>query len=319
MGGAPVNYTFTINDSRSPVVIPDNGSPVYNYTFTGLTSNTMYSVSVMASNDGGNGNQTVVNSCTWAYPPGNVTVDILQGPDILPSLNVTWTAVDGVSSYVVFELGSVLQITLESFLCLSSVCEEIINLEPSFSSGRSFIICVASYNVAGQSGAGRCTTKSALTPGTLSRVLLSTTGESSLVLTWAPPTMGGAPVNYTLTINDSRSPVVVPDNGSPVYNYTFTGLTSNTMYSVAAMASNDGGNGNQTVVNSSTRPDSTGNVLWQVVVVVVVVAFIVLVLRVVLRRRAIQKKKKTLLISDHDSYDSISGNTWVSHERTQCF
>ena len=46
------------------MVIPDNGSPVYNYTFTGLTSNTMYSVSVMASNDGGNGNRTVVNSCT---------------------------------------------------------------------------------------------------------------------------------------------------------------------------------------------------------------------------------------------------------------
>ena len=64
MGGAPVNYTLTINDSRSPVVILDNGSPVYNYTFTGLTSNTMYSVSAMASNDGGNGNQTVVNNCT---------------------------------------------------------------------------------------------------------------------------------------------------------------------------------------------------------------------------------------------------------------
>ena len=64
MGGAPVNYILTINDSRSPVVIPDNGSPVYSYTFTGLTSNTMYSVSAMASNDGGNGNQTVVNNCT---------------------------------------------------------------------------------------------------------------------------------------------------------------------------------------------------------------------------------------------------------------
>ena len=95
--------------------------------------------------------------------------------------------------------------------------------------------------------------RTALTPGTLSYMLLNTTGESSLVLTWAPPTMGGAPVNYTLTINDSRSPVVIPDNGSPVYNYTFTGLTSNTMYSVSAMASNDGGNGNQTVVNSCTR------------------------------------------------------------------
>eukprot|EP00731_Ephydatia_muelleri_P006150 Em0003g398a len=94
--------------------------------------------------------------------------------------------------------------------------------------------------------------RNSLTPGTLSGVLLNTTGESSLVLTWAPPTTGGAPVNFILTINDSRSPVVIPDNGSPVYNYTFTGLTSNTMYSVSVMASNDGGNGNQTVVNNCT-------------------------------------------------------------------
>ena len=98
-----------------------------------------------------------------------------------------------------------------------------------------------------------CFHRTALTPGTLSYVLLTTTGESSLVLTWATSTMGGAPVNYTLTINDSRSPVVIPDNGSPMFNYTFTGLTSNTMYSVSVMASNDGGNGNQTVVNNCTR------------------------------------------------------------------
>ena len=56
-----VRVLTAINDSSSHVVIPDNGSPVYNYAFTGLTSNTPYSVSVMASNDGGNGNQTVVH------------------------------------------------------------------------------------------------------------------------------------------------------------------------------------------------------------------------------------------------------------------
>ena len=93
----------------------------------------------------------------------------------------------------------------------------------------------------------------ALAPGPPSGVLLNSTGETSLALTWAPPTTGGSPVNYTLTINDSSSGhVVIPDNGSPVYNYAFTGLTSNTPYSVSVMASNDGGNGNKTVVNNCT-------------------------------------------------------------------
>ena len=53
-------------------------------------------------------------------------------------------------------------------------------------------------------------------------------------MTWTPPTTGGVPTSYNVTINDSSSPVVIADNGSPVYTHTFTGLVSDTLYTVSA-------------------------------------------------------------------------------------
>ena len=51
-----------------------------------------------------------------------------------------------------------------------------------------------------------------------------------LTVTWTPPTTGGILTGYNVTINDSSSPVVIADNGSPVYTHTFTGLVSDTLY-----------------------------------------------------------------------------------------
>ena len=52
-GGVPTSYNVSINDSSSPVVIADNGSSVYHHTFTGLISDTLYNVSVVAINCAG--------------------------------------------------------------------------------------------------------------------------------------------------------------------------------------------------------------------------------------------------------------------------
>ena len=62
-----------------------------------------------------------------------------------------------------------------------------------------------------------------------------------LTVTWTPPTTGGVPTSYSVTINDSSSPVVIADNGSPVYTHTFIGLVSNTLYTVSVVAINCAG------------------------------------------------------------------------------
>ena len=62
-----------------------------------------------------------------------------------------------------------------------------------------------------------------------------------MTVTWTPPTTGGVPTSYNVTINDSSSPVVIADNGSPVYTHTFTGLVSDTLYTVSVVAINCAG------------------------------------------------------------------------------
>ena len=70
---------------------------------------------------------------------------------------------------------------------------------------------------------------------------------AQLTVTWTPPTTGGVPTSYNVTINDSSSPVVViADNRPPVYTHVFTGLISDTLYAVSVVAINCAGTSNVT-------------------------------------------------------------------------
>ncbi|KAL5500723.1 hypothetical protein EMCRGX_G012319 [Ephydatia muelleri] len=81
-------------------------------------------------------------------------------------------------------------------------------------------------------------------------IVNSSVGTHQLTVTWTPPTAGGVPTSYNVTINDSSSPVVIADNGSPVYTHTFTGLVSDTLYTVSVVAINCAGH-NKTLLGSS--------------------------------------------------------------------
>ena len=76
-------------------------------------------------------------------------------------------------------------------------------------------------------------------------------GPDQLTVAWAPPTTGGVPTSYNVSINDSSSPVVIPDNGSSLYTHTFTGLTSDTLYTVSVVAINCAGTSNVTSANGT--------------------------------------------------------------------
>ena len=57
-GGVPTCYNVSTNDRSSPLVIPDNGSSLYTHTFTGLISDTLYIVAVVAINCAGTSSVT---------------------------------------------------------------------------------------------------------------------------------------------------------------------------------------------------------------------------------------------------------------------
>ena len=78
-------------------------------------------------------------------------------------------------------------------------------------------------------------------PGAVENIAITSTSVDQQTVTWTPPTTGGVPASYSVTINDSSSPVVIADNGSPVYTHTFTGLVSDTLYTVSVVAINCAG------------------------------------------------------------------------------
>ncbi|KAL5500424.1 hypothetical protein EMCRGX_G011983 [Ephydatia muelleri] len=73
-------------------------------------------------------------------------------------------------------------------------------------------------------GSGTVNLRMPASPGPVGNIAVTSTAVDQLTVTWTPPTTGGVPTSYNVTINDSSSPVVIADNGSPVYTHTFTGL-----------------------------------------------------------------------------------------------
>ena len=96
-----------------------------------------------------------------------------------------------------------------------------------------------------------------VTPGPPNGVTLVDGGnDTSLTVTWAPPTSGGGPTNYIASINSSTGTtrIIMPHvNGSPSYTLMFSGLTSNTLYSVTVVAINCAGSSSNATLNNYTR------------------------------------------------------------------
>eukprot|EP00731_Ephydatia_muelleri_P011154 Em0006g48a len=85
---------------------------------------------------------------------------------------------------------------------------------------------------------GNDTVKIMTSPSPVGNMTVTSSSVDQLTVTWTP---GGVPTSYSVTINGSSSPVVIADNGSPVYTHTFTGLVSDTLYTVSVVAINCAG------------------------------------------------------------------------------
>ena len=88
-------------------------------------------------------------------------------------------------------------------------------------------------------------------PGPVGNMTVTSPSVDQLTVTWTPPTTGGVPTSYNVTINDSSSPVVIADNGSPVY--TFTGLVNDTLYTVSVVAINCAGSSTLTALRRTGK------------------------------------------------------------------
>ena len=90
-------------------------------------------------------------------------------------------------------------------------------------------------------------------PGPVGNTRVSSASVDQLTVTWSPSTTGGVPTSYNVSINDSSSPVVIPDNGSSLYTHTFTGLNSDTLYTISVVTINCAGTSNVVTQTKSIR------------------------------------------------------------------
>eukprot|EP00731_Ephydatia_muelleri_P006149 Em0003g397a len=76
--------------------------------------------------------------------------------------------------------------------------------------------------------------------------MTTTVSDTTVSMIWTPPTMGGVPTSYYISINSSY-PIVIPANGSDgSLMYTYTGLESDTLYEVSLVIINCVGTSNAT-------------------------------------------------------------------------
>ncbi|KAL5494359.1 hypothetical protein EMCRGX_G015676 [Ephydatia muelleri] len=189
------SYNVFINDSVNTLVpIPSTGAP--QYTFTGLTSNTVYTVSVVAINCVGSSSALAsIRTAATVVQPSSSTVPISTSQTSqAPTVATTTTP----------------QPTIKG----SGVRE---------AAGVSIVI--------------------AMTMVLLMLML------NQLTVTWTSvPTA----TSYNVSINDSVNTLVpIPSTGAP--QYTFTGLTNNTAYTVSVVVINCAGSSSTLASNSTSR------------------------------------------------------------------
>eukprot|EP00731_Ephydatia_muelleri_P011203 Em0006g97a len=243
-GGVPTSYNVTINDSSSPVVIADNGSPVYTHTFTGLVSDTLYTVSMVAINCAGSSNGTSLTKWTLALPPDNTTiktVSVFNPNNTLRHLEITWTPVGGaVTIYGVYLGGGIHGNTS----CTTPQCFYVV---PVSVASISYVISVASVNKDGDVGPKSNTTIYGIE--TSNQIINYVTKMTYVSMA----TIGCSFLNnqsFYCMVCCSTDPSVPPD--SSVYNISTTrgtevtvslqGLTSGQMYYCKAAATNTNSN-----------------------------------------------------------------------------
>ena len=83
------------------------------------------------------------------------------------------------------------------------------------------------------------------TPGPVGNMTVTSPSVDQLTVTWTPPTTGGVPTSYNVTINDSSNTLVPIPTSGPL-QHTFTNLTKDTLYTVSVVAINCAGSSNGT-------------------------------------------------------------------------
>ncbi|GAB3666281.1 hypothetical protein GCM10027589_31310 [Actinocorallia lasiicapitis] len=228
-GGAVANYKVSLGGVTKTVP-----AGTLTETFTGLTADTDYTASVVASNAAGDSAPVTKVLRTKPEPlqkPG--AVGSVDGSTTHNSATVTWTAPTtggAVASYKVSLGGQTKTVPAAGPLTANFT---------GLTADTDYTASVVASNAAGDSAAVtkvlRTKPEPLQAPGAVGSVDGTTTSDSATV-TWTAPATGGAVANYKVTLGGQTK--TVP---ATTLTATFTGLTADTDYTASVVASNAAG------------------------------------------------------------------------------
>ena len=213
------------------------------HTFTGLSSSTAYTVQVRGVNAAGNGAAGSASVTTLTAVPAAPTVTATAAVN---SITATWTPAttggDAATSWQA-RIGSGAWVTVTGGATARS------HTFSSLSSDTSYTVEVRGVNAGGNGTAGSVTIRTLQNAPAAPAVALTST-TTTISATWTPGT-GDAASSWEVRIGSGAWTTV--SGGAAARSYDFTGLTSDTTYTVSVRGSNTGGTGAAGSATISTK------------------------------------------------------------------
>ncbi|MDQ1747084.1 MAG: trimeric autotransporter adhesin [Frankiaceae bacterium] len=243
-GGTPVTgYTVTLTPSGgdSPATTTST-----QHTFTGLTNDQSYTVSIVATNAAGDSQAATTNGTPVPAPPAPAPVSAAPGNG---TLDVTWTAPTtsaghAVSSYQATivrhdGVGSPMTFTSNASDAGGLVTEHVFS---GLVNGKLYDVAVTATNDIG-TGPAASTSGTPRTTAQAPTGVTAVAGDAKATVSWtAPADSGGVPVtHYVVTANPGNHQVTTADGTTT--QAVVTGLTNGTTYTITVLAQNVAGDG----------------------------------------------------------------------------
>ncbi|XP_078681694.1 receptor-type tyrosine-protein phosphatase beta-like [Branchiostoma floridae x Branchiostoma belcheri] len=213
-----------------------NAAATHEYTFTGLTAGTLYTISVVAVSGGVNSVARTMTQRTVVAQPG--AISILPAEVTENSIRITWTAATGAKDSYDISISPDTGVTNPTGSVNAGA-----PLEYTFTgltAGTLYTISVVTDSGGDKSVAREETQRTIVAQAGAISILPADVTENSIRVTWAAAF--GAVDSYIISISPADGASPTASVNAATREYTFTGLTEGTLYTISVVTVSGGVN-----------------------------------------------------------------------------
>ncbi len=251
-GSAVTGYTATAEDSSSNTFYCTTDETGTGCTIEGLTNGVEYSVTIVATNENGNGTPTSPIAVTPNVVPGAPTlVSAIAGN---ATIAVTWSAGSNSGTAITGYTATATDAEENTATCSTGGSATTCTISSGLTNGTEYTVTVVATNAKGSSANSDSLPATPKTVPSYPTLESLTPGDGSIAVTWSgPSSLGGGTLDgYRATATDSEENSFTCSTDETETGCTITGLTNGTQYSVVVQAHNEIGYSTASGSGSST-------------------------------------------------------------------